>query len=36
MLTPRRTGSGLITDGLPNVLAAEITVRLNFTSSRSF
>jgi hypothetical protein len=36
MLTPRRTGAGLITDGLPNVLAAEITVRLSFTSSRSF
>jgi hypothetical protein len=36
MLTPRRTGSGLITDGMPNVLAAEITVRLSFTSSRSF
>ena len=36
MLTPRRTGAGLITDGMPNVLAAEITVRLSFTSSRSF
>jgi hypothetical protein len=36
MLTPRRTGAGLITDGLPNVLAAEITVRLNFVSSKSF
>ena len=36
MLTPRRTGSGLITDGLPNVLAAEITVRLSFTSPKSF
>jgi hypothetical protein len=36
MLTPRRTGSGLITDGMPNVLAAEITVRLSFVSSKSF
>jgi hypothetical protein len=36
MLTPRRTGAGLITDGLPNVLAAEITVRLSFISSKSF
>jgi hypothetical protein len=36
MLKPRRTGAGLITDGMPNVLAAEITVRLSFTSSRSF
>ena len=36
MLTPRRTGAGLITDGMPNVLAAEITVRLNFASSKSF
>jgi hypothetical protein len=35
-LTPRRTGSGLITDGMPNVLAAEITVRLSFVSSKSF
>jgi hypothetical protein len=36
MLTPKRTGSGLITDGMPNVLAAEITVRLSFVSSQSF
>jgi hypothetical protein len=36
MLAPRRTGAGLITDGLPNVLAAEITIRLSFTSSRSY
>ncbi len=36
MATPRRTGSGLITDGMPNVLAAEITIKLAFTSSRSF
>jgi hypothetical protein len=36
MLTPKRTGSGLITDGMPNVLAAEIMVRLSFTSSKSF
>jgi hypothetical protein len=35
-LTPKRTGSGLITDGMPNVLAAEITVRLSFVSSKSF
>jgi hypothetical protein len=36
MLTPKRTGSGLVTDGMPNVLAAEITVRLSFVSSQSF
>jgi hypothetical protein len=36
MLTPKRTGSGLVTDGIPNVLAAEITVRLSFVSSQSF
>ena len=36
MLTPRRTGAGLTTDGLPNVLAADIVVRLSFTSSKSF
>lgn len=36
MLTPKRTGSGLITDGMPNVLAAEITVRLSFASSQAF
>ena len=36
MLAPRRTGAGLITDGLPNVLAADIAVRLSFTSSKSF
>lgn len=36
MLMPRRTGAGLITDGMPNVLAAGITVRLSFTSSKSF
>jgi hypothetical protein len=36
MLMPRRTGAGLITDGMPNVLAAEITVRMSFTSSKSF
>ena len=33
---PRRTGNGLITDGMPNVLAAEITAVLSFTSSRPF
>lgn len=31
-----RSGSGLVTDGLPNVKAAEITVRLEFTSPRPF
>jgi hypothetical protein len=36
MKAPRRTGSGLITDGMANVLAAEIRVRLSFTSSRPF
>lgn len=36
MLAPRRTGSGLVTDGMPNVLAAHIRVRLLFTSSRTF
>ena len=36
MSTPRRTGSGLVTDGMPNVLAAEIIVKLSFVSSRSF
>ncbi len=33
---PRRTGNGLITDGMPNVLAAEIIAVLTFTSSRTF
>jgi hypothetical protein len=33
---PRRTGNGLITDGIPNVLAADITAVLSFTSSRPF
>ena len=36
MLMPRRTGAGLTTDGLPNVLAADIAVRLTFTSSKTF
>jgi hypothetical protein len=36
MLTPRRTGAGFVTDGMPNVLAADITVRLSFVSSKSF
>jgi hypothetical protein len=36
MLSPRRNGSGLVTDGLPNILAADIRVRLTYTSSRSF
>jgi hypothetical protein len=31
-----RAGQGLVTDGLPNVLAAEITVLLTFTSDRPF
>lgn len=31
-----RAGSGLATDGLPNVKAAEITVLLTFTSPRPF
>jgi hypothetical protein len=34
---PDRTGSGrLVTDGLPNVLAAAIPVTMLFTSSRTF
>jgi hypothetical protein len=33
---PRRTGNGLITDGMSNVLAAEIIAVLSFTSSRTF
>jgi hypothetical protein len=32
----RRNGSGLVTDGMPNVLAANIRVRLSYTSSRPF
>jgi hypothetical protein len=36
VLAPRRNGSGLSVDGLPNILAAEIRVRLVYTSSRSF
>jgi hypothetical protein len=36
MLAPRRNGSGLVTDGMPNVLAADIRVRLTFNSSRTF
>jgi len=36
MLSPRRNGSGLIVDGMPNVLAANIRVRLSYTSSRTF
>lgn len=35
-LAPRRNGSGLATDGIPNILAASIRVRLSFTSSRPF
>lgn len=35
-LAPRRNGSGLVTDGLPNILAAVIRVRLTFNSSRPF
>ncbi len=36
MLAPRRNGSGLVVDGMPNVLAATIRIRLTFTSSRIF
>jgi hypothetical protein len=36
MLAPRRNGSGLVVDGMPNVLAADIRVRLTFNSSRTF
>lgn len=36
MPTPRRTGAGLVTDGMPNILAAEIMIVLQFTSSKSF
>jgi hypothetical protein len=36
MLAPRRNGSGLVTDGMPNVLAADIRIRLTFNSSRTF
>jgi len=31
-----RAGSGLVTDGLPNIKSAEITVLLEFTSSDPF
>jgi hypothetical protein len=31
-----RNGKGLVTDGLPNVRAAEVTIVLSFTSSRPF
>lgn len=31
-----RSGKGLVTDGLPNIKAAEITPLLTFTSSRPF
>jgi hypothetical protein len=36
MLAPRRNGSGLVVDGMPNVLAADIRIRLTFNSSRTF
>ena len=36
MLTPRRNGAGLWTDGMPNILAADIRVRLTYTSNRTF
>ena len=36
MLAPRRNGSGLVIDGMPNILAADIRIRLLYTSSRSF
>ena len=36
LLAPRRSGSGLITDGMPDVLAADMRVLLLFTSSRTF
>jgi hypothetical protein len=32
----RSGGKGLVTDGLPNIKAAEVTVLLTFTSSRPF
>jgi hypothetical protein len=32
----RSGGKGLVTDGLPNIKAAEITILLTFTSSRPF
>ncbi len=36
MLAPRRNGSGLVVDGMPNALMAEIRIRLTFNSSRTF
>jgi hypothetical protein len=36
MLAPRRNGAGLYVDGMPNILGADIRVRLTFTSSRTF
>jgi hypothetical protein len=34
--SPKRTGSGLVTDGVPNILAATIIVTMEYTSSTSF
>jgi hypothetical protein len=36
VLAPRRNGSGLVVDGMPNVLAADIRIRFTFNSSRTF
>jgi hypothetical protein len=36
MLAPRRNGAGLWTDGLPNILAADIRIRVMYPSDRSF
>jgi hypothetical protein len=36
VLAPRRNGSGLVVDGMPDVLAADIRIRVTFNSSRTF
>jgi hypothetical protein len=36
MLAPNRNGAGLWADGMPNILAADIRVRLTYTSNRPF